>query len=957
MTLIFTEKLKQFLHDPIDKPFDIIGHESRAKKYAEILNIPDLENISKKSDLIASCMERSFIPKAKNFGLEQSEFYQKFNEIRHPLCEGKLSNICELSINEIQPIIEKIFTQIKKDLGTFDDKVYFFYIWRNLNELLKKELPDSYKKIVPILPADTRVPDHSIWEHNKIASALAIGEKNDSAQKEKNSLYLFSIGPVQSFISQARKIQDFYVGSYILSYLTFKAIEIIINKYGPTSIIYPDLLEQPLMDYYIEKNLNIHIINSQKGFTYLPTIPNRFVAILPEIEKNKIIELTDQIKKHIIKTIEESKQYIKKKVKDIFEKLDPDNQNYLENKIEEQFKEFPEIYWVSVPLQLSNYNDITIDNLKEYFNEDKINNFIELKKYIDQNGEYPTNIGFLYELLYSTLEKFHGGIKNLRKFKQSQNEEGRKCHVCGERDILFFYETGNKNKFKRYNPFALDLTNKISLKYLSNGEGLCAICFYKRVFLDYLKDKELISRNFSFPSIAEITTADFKIEIFNNDDTRKIYNKLFIKLKELLEPKIGTDYILISPIPYLSSLLRKENNLNEENIEGEFLYEEKYTKEVFKKEFNLDIEQNELNEIKKDLKEIYKKLNLKPSKYYAVLYFDGDNMGKWLSGALLPSIEFSYNSEVWKKLPNEFKQDLENLLPRNDDEKPRKLLTPAIHATISAALKNYTIKFVRKIVEEEHLGKLIYAGGDDVVAIVNLKDLLDIMHKLRWAFSGNIRYNGNIQIDYKNITGFVDSNDEYILTMGNRATGSMGVAIAHYKTPLQLVISKAQKMEKEAKNNGRNCFGICLMKRSGEEREIVYPWKKEYNTKKADIEFFDVIDILKEIRNTFKEDQDYYISRSFIYKLSKEFEIFFNNKIENNQEIHLKEIFIKELERQLKRSFYTKEDNKKNEDAFLDKTLKNLLNLIEVKENIKISDFIQTLVISYFLANYNNQGE
>lgn len=80
-----------------------------------------------------------------------------------------------------------------------------------------------------------------------------------------------------------------------------------------------------------------------------------------------------------------------------------------------------------------------------------------------------------------------------------------------------------------------------------------------------------------------------------------------------------------------------------------------------------------------------------------------------------------------ENLPEDFKKDLQKYTPN-------KILTPAIHSAISTALRNYAIEFVRKIVEEEHLGKLIYAGGDDVLAFVNLKDLFDVMEKLRWAF-------------------------------------------------------------------------------------------------------------------------------------------------------------------------------------------------------------------------------
>lgn len=40
----FRYLLKRFLHDPIDKPFDIITHEKRARESSEILGVSGVEN-------------------------------------------------------------------------------------------------------------------------------------------------------------------------------------------------------------------------------------------------------------------------------------------------------------------------------------------------------------------------------------------------------------------------------------------------------------------------------------------------------------------------------------------------------------------------------------------------------------------------------------------------------------------------------------------------------------------------------------------------------------------------------------------------------------------------------------------------------------------------------------------------------------------------------------------------
>ena len=74
------------------------------------------------------------------------------------------------------------------------------------------------------------------------------------------SLFSFSVGPVQSFISKARKTQDLYAGSFILSYLCRTGMNKIV-EYG-SEIILPD----PTNAY----------------------VPNRFLAIVNETDPKKL---------------------------------------------------------------------------------------------------------------------------------------------------------------------------------------------------------------------------------------------------------------------------------------------------------------------------------------------------------------------------------------------------------------------------------------------------------------------------------------------------------------------------------------------------------------------------------------------------------------------------------------------------------------------------------------------
>ncbi len=895
----FTEKLKAFLHDPIDKCLDIPSHKEKAKKYAEIIDISNIEEI-KGPDMIASCMERSLLPKG---------IIQDFDEIRHPLLGEKIE-IPKFDPQEISSIVEEVFEEIKEEIKNYDEKNKFIYLWRNLiDKLIEKSKDKPWKKYISLLPADTRIPDHSIWEHLKITSAVNAYWSTDYLL-QNNSLFLFTIGPVQSFISQARKTQDFFMGSFFLSYLTFTGMKVIIEEYGPTSIIYPDLFNQPLMDWFLEKK-EIKVYKSSSQFIDIPTIPNRFVAIIPESNKDKIKELAEKIKNKI----EEEIKCIQQKT---FEEFEVEK---IKNEIENQFKNFPEIYWVAIPWKKGD-RDITLGDLKDFFEENELDNWENLWDFADKNGEYKPNIGLLYQILYTALEKSLAGRKNLREFKNFK-EKGRKCSICGERNVLFFRETKNKNKFKKYNPEAIDLTEKISPKYLADGEGLCAICFIKRTFEIYLeKNVDQKFKDFSFPSTVEIAIADFKEKAIENKSLEKFEKKI----KEILGE---APPLVVSPLPKLKNEIK-------ETIDGELFFEENLKKESIKEKFEKDLDEEKIKEIKKDLKNLREEIG-NPNPYYAIIYLDGDNMGKWLSGELLPNIKDAYNSQTWEKLPPNFKNQLNKL-------SSKKFLTPAIHSSISAALRNYAIEFVRKIVEEEHLGKLVYAGGDDVLAFVNLRDLAQVMEKLRFSFSGEIKIeNKEIKVDPQNKNGFVEKDGIYILTMGKNATLSMGVVIAHYKEPLKIVINKVFEMEKKAKSNhNKDSFSILLLKKSGEERIATYKWKYDNIL---------TTEIIRKAKEAMNDKNERYISHNFIQKLKIEFA---RLKEKNGYLPGPEEIFNKELLRLISRAYNYKgkKDNKNEKDKFIENFHKLLKDFFWASGG-NLDNFTNLLETASFL----NKGE
>jgi len=864
--------LKRFLHDPIDKPFDIPTHIVRAREYADILGVSGLEE-AKTSDQIASCMERSLLP---------SGVKQEFNEIRHPLCEGKLGVSCP-DLKEVSRIVKDTLKEIAGRIYHYNDKDKFFYLWRNLFQIIfEKTKNKSYSKFWSVIPADTRVPDHSIWEHLKVSSAI-----NAFDGFQNNSLFLFTLGPVQSFISQARKAQDLFTGSFILSYLTFIGIREILDRYGPTSIIYPDLFAQPLMDWYLEKKINIK--NSSSSQIEIPTVPNRFVAIMPETDEAKITEVAQSI----INKVENEWNKISTTVLLSFE-INKDE------RIEKQLQDFPQIYWVALPWWIDDKNT-TINDLSAFVPNEETERLKKLFKFASEKGEFKPNIGLFYQVLYTFVEKSMGVRKNLRNFNQKK-ERGKKCSICGEKEAFIKARMGKL---------------KVG-KFISDKEELCALCFAKRGLEKYFYKE--FRKELNFPSTAEVSLSDFKERALK--DANKEFAEFIRKFKKI--SKSSFQQAKVNPLPKIAPLFT-----GIENLEGEWFFEENLRKEAFEKYLDIPIDKSDLGELKIKLKDITDKVG-NPNPYFAVILLDGDNMGKWLSGKLLPSIEYAYNSEVWKILPDDFKNKLKEIAPQ-------KILTPAIHSAISTALRNYSIEFVREIIEEEHLGKIVYSGGDDLLAFINLKDLFAVMRKLRAAFSGQIKFqNKEIEVDWENKTGFVEKDNKLLLTMGKKATASMGVIIAHYKMPLRIVLTKLRKMEKKAKDlSGKDAFCIALLKHSGEERTGLSKWR--YNT----------LDVIKEIeelsKRMIKRRGKPYFSDKFIHNLKDEFLKFAD---ERRRFTAGGEIFNIEFKRLINRA-YNGDESKKEEFV---KKVYDPLKEIFWSTGADIQNFLHLLEISVFIS-------
>jgi CRISPR-associated protein Cmr2 len=135
----------------------------------------------------------------------------------------------------------------------------------------------------------------------------------------------------------------------------------------------------------------------------------------------------------------------------------------------------------------------------------------------------------------------------------------------------------------------------------------------------------------------------------------------------------------------------------------------------------------------------------------------------------------------------------------------------------ASALGEFGIETAVRVVQEEHPGVLVYAGGDELLAFLPVDHVLCVMTKLRYLFSGD---------DLGQLLGWMSFGSSTTCSANGLSgeTASIGVAIAHCKHPLRLTIEAAEDALRSAKQAGRNRACVHLLKRSGAPVEAGWRW-------------------------------------------------------------------------------------------------------------------------------------
>ena len=213
-------KLAAWTHDPAEKALilmrDRVGHEGGTVKALQQTLFGgkpanDLEKFMKKADHWAAAADRpnfpgdEFIDRKGNEGLSDRWSSVRFyNEpvLIHPL-SGENFRLDKLKdavdVAAIKAVSFDHFNKlIQKTDGAIDHQKTALAFWR-----FGPHLQTNLGALWELLPADTRVPDHSIWSHLDLTAAFATGMALSS--DENPALLSMSFGPVQDFIAQFKE--------------------------------------------------------------------------------------------------------------------------------------------------------------------------------------------------------------------------------------------------------------------------------------------------------------------------------------------------------------------------------------------------------------------------------------------------------------------------------------------------------------------------------------------------------------------------------------------------------------------------------------------------------------------------------------------------------------------------------------------------------------------------------
>ncbi|MCC6552093.1 MAG: type III-B CRISPR-associated protein Cas10/Cmr2 [Polyangiaceae bacterium] len=664
------------------------------------------------------------------------------------------------------------------------------------------------------LPATPWLPDHSIQAHRSLTAALA-GARD---QGDEPALLYLHVGPVQGFISAARRTHDLWVGSYTITYLTYRAAEAIARDEGPDVVVYPDLHRLPLARKCLFQAGGVEPLDLLRA-----SIANRILAVVPRSR-------ADDLAAKAAEAAAEAWRAMAGATRERLTRIAALDAGAWEH-FDEQIDDHLEVTAVVQPWPGSRSE---AGALLDAFAVDRP---WPLAGGSERSAEEEGRTGVAYGALFDLVHRVLAAQRKVALAGPARGDRRPKCAQCGKREQMgpVVEERDARSQQHRSRKFFEDLSRavqqadeqrdapsadspRLSLQ-LSRGEGLCAVCLTKRFAPQFFYGAGASGLGLSwrdpkqqpllrFPSVPTIASAPLRFYLHRQRNEPSMAACLRPWTKSL-GSLLADDALRFTPpgnlLPKLGAVARGSDLLDQE---GAWLYESAYDPAVAWRDHDVEAPregdrryQNVKTRIE-PARDAFRSLlralgGKRASSYFAVLMLDGDQMGQWLVG-------------THRRTPTLAELGIAG------HHRPRPTF-PALHGELSRRLAALASALHRLV--DDHLGRVVYSGGDDLLALLPLQTALPCLQ----AIERTIR-----------------SEDH----LDDRVTISAGLSIAHIRDPLSHALEAARGAERAAKASGRNRFSIRLDKRAGVPIELTLPWAIEPPNARPPL---DVVTILLEL--------------------------------------------------------------------------------------------------------------
>jgi CRISPR-associated protein Cmr2 len=316
----------------------------------------------------------------------------------------------------------------------------------------------------------------------------------------------------------------------------------------------------------------------------------------------------------------------------------------------------------------------------------------------------------------------------------------------------------------------------------------------------------LYERFVRFPNASSIAAARFIHD--NPEQVDRYWNELWSQL----QPDQHRQFRRLTRIR-ATQLPKTDQKVNPQQQKAGNFNGVMFSSKWLAEDMNLDLRETE--QLRASVQQAHRALGFgdgNPSDWWVMLLADGDGMGDYVSGQKL---------EKYDKYLDPQAIELDGL-QLDALFQTKKRMGPATHVGLNRALLDFSNRLVPYLTEQRFCGKVVYSGGDDVMSVLPLEDLPDYVRSLRAAWRGDSDP-GDEFVNHPSktteATGYWQIKPgaklpgiphRPLFTMGQKATLSAGVVIAHKSVPLPTVLEALWDAEKNGGKAMPGKDGFCF---------------------------------------------------------------------------------------------------------------------------------------------------